>query len=70
VVQNLLWSWFSWTRYRQTEKGWALWPGVVVMWVVTAMSMELFDFPPLWESVDAHSLWHLGTIPPAVLFYQ
>ncbi|KAH6853864.1 Per1-like-domain-containing protein [Chaetomium sp. MPI-CAGE-AT-0009] len=70
VVQNLLWSWFSWTRYRQTGKAWAVWPGVVVMWVLVAMSMELFDFPPLWESVDAHSLWHLGTIAPAVLFYH
>ncbi|KAH6619227.1 Per1-like-domain-containing protein [Chaetomium sp. MPI-SDFR-AT-0129] len=70
VVQNLLWSWFSWTRYRQTSQSWAIWPGVVVMWVIMAMSLELFDFPPLWGSLDAHSLWHLGTIAPAVLFYH
>jgi hypothetical protein len=70
VVQNGLWSWFSWVRFRQTRQAWAVWPGVVVMWVVMAMSLELFDFAPLWGSLDAHSLWHLGTIAPAVLFYQ
>jgi hypothetical protein len=70
VVQNLLWSWFSWTRYSDTGKAWAVWPGIVVAWVIMAMSLELFDFAPLWGSLDAHSLWHLGTIAPAVLFYK
>lgn len=70
VVQNVLWSWFSWKRYRATGQGWAVWPGVVVAWIMCAMSLELLDFPPLWGSIDAHSLWHLGTIAPAVLFYK
>jgi hypothetical protein len=70
LVQHMLWSWFAWIRYRQTGKAWAIWPVVVVMWVAMAMSLELFDFAPFWGSLDAHSLWHLGTIAPAVLFYQ
>lgn len=70
VVQNLLWSWYSWTRYAKTKAAWATWPVLVVVWVTLAMSLELFDFAPFWGSVDAHSLWHLGTIPPAVLFYE
>jgi hypothetical protein len=70
VVQNILWCSLAWVRYRQTRQPWALWPVVVVFWVLGAMSLELFDFPPLWAAIDAHSLWHLGTIPPAVLFYQ
>ena len=70
VVQNLLWSYFSWTRYADTGKAWAVWPGIVVAWVIMAMSLELFDFAPLWGSLDAHSLWHLGTIAPAVLWYK
>jgi hypothetical protein len=70
VVQNVLWSWFSWTRYASTGKAWAAWPGMVVAWVIMAMSLELFDFPPLWGAIDAHSLWHLGTIAPAVLWYK
>ena len=32
--------------------------------------LELFDFPPWWRVVDAHSLWHLATAPLAVLWYD
>jgi hypothetical protein len=35
---------------------------LLVMTTTAAMSLELFDFPPLWRTVDAHSLWHLATI--------
>ncbi|KAK3498063.1 Per1-like-domain-containing protein [Neurospora hispaniola] len=70
AVQNLLWSWYSWTRYREQKKGWAAWPGIVVAWVLVAMSLELLDFPPLWGSVDAHSLWHAGTIVPTIIWYN
>lgn len=70
LVQNVLWTWFSWKRYQGNGRTWAMWPGLVVAWVVVAMSLELLDFPPLWGSIDAHSLWHLGTIGPAVLFYH
>jgi hypothetical protein len=27
------------------------------------MSLELLDFPPIWRVFDAHSLWHMVTIP-------
>ena len=70
AVQNALWSWFSWNRYRESRRAWAAWPGIVVAWVLGAMSLELLDFPPLWGALDAHSLWHLGTIAPTVLWYK
>lgn len=70
AVQNVLWTWFSWDRYRRSRRAWAVWPGLVVAWVLVAMSLELLDFPPLWGSLDAHSLWHLGTIAPAFLWYK
>ncbi|KAL2257714.1 hypothetical protein VTK26DRAFT_9270 [Humicola hyalothermophila] len=70
AVHAALWSWFSLKRYRQTREAWTAWPAMVVVWVSCAMSLELLDFPPIWGSIDAHSLWHLGTIPPAVLFYD
>ena len=70
IVQNVLWSWFSYDRYRKSRRIWAMWPGVVVAWVLVAMSLELMDFPPLWGAIDAHSLWHLGTIAPTVLWYK
>jgi len=70
TAQNVLWSYFCWTMYRRLRQPWAVAPGVVVAWVVLAMSLELFDFAPLWGFVDAHCLWHLGTIAPAVIMYK
>ncbi|KAL1883880.1 hypothetical protein VTK73DRAFT_7668 [Phialemonium thermophilum] len=84
-VQNVLWAWYTWQQWRRQKRrqqlrsevrsrklsdSWTFWPGVVVAWVLAAMSLELFDFPPLWGIFDAHGLWHLGTIAPAVLWYN
>ncbi|KAI1277157.1 Per1-like-domain-containing protein [Xylaria sp. FL0933] len=70
MVHNLLWSYFSWKRWRETGQTWAIWPSMLVAWIMLVMSLELLDFPPLWGALDAHSLWHLGTIAPAVLWYN
>lgn len=70
LVQNVLWTWFSFDRYRRNRRFWQVWPGLVVAWVLCAMSLELLDFPPIGGCLDAHSLWHLGTIAPAVLWYK
>lgn len=34
----------------------------LVLGTTLAMSLELFDFPPLLRVIDAHSLWHCATI--------
>lgn len=70
AVHNLLWSWFSIARYRRLHKPWAAWPGLIVAWIILAMSLELLDFPPLWGMIDAHSLWHLGTVFPTIWWYK
>ena len=70
IVQNLLWSWFSVTRYQKLKKPWAAWPGLIVAWIILAMSLELLDFPPMAGMVDAHSLWHLGTVGPTIWWYR
>lgn len=70
IVQNLLWSWFSIQRYRKLQKTWAAWPGLIVAWIILAMSLELFDFPPWGRMVDAHALWHLGTVGPTIWWYR
>lgn len=71
LITNLLWSWYSWRKYAQSKRSWAMWPGFAVAWIMLAMSLELFDFAPvLGGSVDAHSLWHLGTVGPTVLWYK
>ncbi|KAI9740895.1 MAG: hypothetical protein M1818_004500 [Claussenomyces sp. TS43310] len=70
VVQNIMWTWFSIEKYRRSRSFWATWPGLAVAWIIVAMSLELFDFPPLWGTFDAHSLWHLGTVAPTILWYN
>lgn len=70
VLQNLLWSGFAIYRYRQTGQVWTLWPLGVVWFISAAMGLELFDFPPFGGMVDAHSLWHLGTVAPVFWWYK
>jgi len=70
IASNLMWTWFSINRYRKLRRTWAAWPGLVVAWVIVAMSLELLDFPPVLGCLDAHSLWHLGTVAPTILFYN
>ena len=70
IIQNLMWSWFSFEKYRKSGRAWAMWPGLVVAWIMLAMSFELLDFPPLWGCLDAHSLWHLGTVAPTMIWYK
>jgi hypothetical protein len=70
IVTNIMWSWFSVTRYRKLKKMWLAWPGMIVAWIVSVMSLELFDFPPWGGMIDAHSLWHLGTVIPTIWWYK
>lgn len=70
VLQNAMWTIFSIGRYRKTKRLISATPGLVVAWLVMAMSLELLDFPPLWGNIDAHSLWHLGTVGPTVFMYR
>ena len=70
IVQNLLWTGFSILSYQELKKSWAAWPGLIVAWLVLAMSLELLDFPPVGGMIDAHSLWHLGTVGPTVWWYR
>ncbi|KAL8998076.1 MAG: hypothetical protein Q9169_002769, partial [Polycauliona sp. 2 TL-2023] len=70
VVSNVLWSSFSVKRYQKLKKPWAAWPGMIVAWIVLAMSLELLDFAPIKGLLDAHSLWHLGTVGPTIWWYS
>ncbi|KAJ5911382.1 uncharacterized protein N7473_000685 [Penicillium subrubescens] len=70
VIGNLLWTGFSIFRYQKYMKSWTAWPGMIVAWVILAMSLELFDFPPWHGLIDAHSLWHLGTVIPTAWWYS
>lgn len=58
--------------YRQLinpEVRWTLTPIFLVCSVIFGMSFELFDFPPVFDLVDAHAVWHFVTIWPAIVWY-
>ena len=63
MLQNILWILYSVTRSRGDRGLWVWIPTVVVVYVSGAMSLELFDFFPFADALDAHSLWHAATIP-------
>jgi len=72
VIAGLLnaagWVWWSW-RVRKRQR--YVWKAVVsIVWLSTMLLLELLDFPPLGWTLDAHSLWHLGTILIPVLWYR
>ncbi|KAF3921306.1 hypothetical protein ABW21_db0208241 [Orbilia brochopaga] len=70
MCQNVLWIYYSITRYDRDKKPWALWPAGIVFWVGCAMSLELLDFPPVLDALDAHALWHAATILPIMWMYR
>lgn len=53
--------------YLRSPKLYLLYPLLLSTIVVIGMLLEIFDFAPIFDLVDAHSLWHLVTIFPAYL---
>ena len=45
-------------------------PAMFALLTTAATALELFDFPPWGRIIDAHSLWHLATVPIAVYWYD
>ena len=79
ISHNLLWSSYSTRRwpFRRFDYqpqsyipsyGWM--PAVISLLTTMATMLELFDFPPWWRIVDAHSLWHLSTVPLLLMWYR
>lgn len=56
--------------YLRSPKLYSLYPLLLCAIVILGMSLEIFDFPPVFfDLVDAHALWHLVTIIPAFYGY-
>lgn len=41
-----------------------------ILLVNACMTLEVLDFPPILSTLDAHALWHAGTVPLVYLFYS
>jgi len=54
-------------NYRPEHAGTA---ALAVALTTAATALELIDFPPLGRVLDAHALWHLATVPLAVMWYD
>ena len=66
VVQMAMWVlWCYRTRHPARD---VLYTFVVLLHV--AMLLEVCDFPPWQDLVDAHAAWHAVTVPLVYLFYR
>ena len=45
-------------------------PALFALLTTAATALELLDFAPWGRVIDAHSLWHLATVPIAVFWYD
>lgn len=42
----------------------------IIIFLILASCLEVFDFPPIARALDAHALWHAATVPLAAMWYQ
>ena len=79
TAYNLLWMSYSlprppFTRFMGTSNSYrpqfVLVPMLLGLMMMGAVGLEVFDFPPWWRIIDAHSLWHLTTAPVVMFWYK
>ncbi|KAI9285481.1 PER1 protein [Umbelopsis sp. AD052] len=73
-IQTNLWLWWSILQYTpwgdKQRRPYAWLAGFSVIAISCAMALEVFDFPPWFGVIDAHSLWHAATIPLVAVWYN
>ncbi|CAO1303095.1 unnamed protein product [Diamesa hyperborea] len=72
IVTGLLGGigWLIWciTKFRKRPYVWKM-----IVFVILgggSLVLEVYDFPPVFKSFDAHSLWHLSSAPITIIFYK
>lgn len=77
LAHNVLWLCYSFVSFRRFpgraksyRPRFAYKPAVLVFLMTAAMALEVLDFPPWMLVIDAHALWHLGTVPIAFMWYD
>ncbi|KAJ1719606.1 hypothetical protein LPJ61_006278, partial [Coemansia biformis] len=69
LLSNIVWFVATFQAYRNGQPFW--WkPAVLILLTDMAFGLEAFDFPPLFDTFDAHSLWHAATIPIVSCWYS
>ncbi|ORX89107.1 Per1-like protein [Basidiobolus meristosporus CBS 931.73] len=67
ILQNITWGYWCVVNPNHPYRWEPLKCGLLIS---VAVSLELFDFPPIFEVFDAHSLWHASTIFIWFLWYR
>ncbi|XP_035689762.1 post-GPI attachment to proteins factor 3-like [Branchiostoma floridae] len=62
------WLGFAFKNVRQRRYMWKC--IATILSINLLLLLELGDFPPIWWTFDAHSLWHAGTAPVVPLWYS
>jgi hypothetical protein len=79
VIHNILWLIYAFPQspfhIRKTKENvsrprHAYKAAIFVVLTMAATSLELLDFPPWQRVIDAHSLWHLATVPIVPFWYS
>jgi hypothetical protein len=63
-------GWIIWYFCRRKKRPYAWKCLLFVLLTSSALLLEVYDFPPLLWTLDAHALWHLVTVPLTLLFYK
>lgn len=74
IMSNSVWLYWALQQMRSKNGinnkkiGWQLFKFVVMN--ILSMSMVTIDFPPFFNLIDVHALWHLSTIPITISWYK
>ncbi|XP_062503653.1 post-GPI attachment to proteins factor 3-like [Corticium candelabrum] len=63
-------TWMIWCYQNYQERPYVWKCCLFLVLLSAAMALEINDFPPWWGLFDAHSLWHLATVPLTFLWYS
>ncbi|PVU93952.1 hypothetical protein BB559_003130 [Furculomyces boomerangus] len=69
LLANVAWMAVAYRMSKAGENNYLM-PVTLILLTDLAFSLEAFDFPPLWDTFDAHSLWHAATIPITFYWYR
>lgn len=67
-INSISWIYLFISKYQTNKYFWKILTAVICTNLF--LTFELFDFPPIYWLIDAHSIWHLLTTPLPLLFYS
>lgn len=68
IVSGVGWLLWYMTQRRKRKYAWKVL--AFQLGVACSLILEVNDFPPILHAFDAHSLWHLSSLPLTVLLFE